>query len=114
MIEPYEDLEWLETKMDRGTITLEEHEEMENLRALWYQEKSKMKTKDLITTYTIRSTNLLNRVLWKLGAERRKRVLKFFGKWTMEDELFEILSDEIRKEIDMEILSKVKVNYDEN
>lgn len=45
MIEPYDDwyeyLEWLETKMDRGTITLEEHEEMENLRALWYQEKGK-------------------------------------------------------------------------
>lgn len=37
----YEDLEWLESKMDRGTITLEEYHEMENLRALWYQEKDK-------------------------------------------------------------------------
>lgn len=73
-----------------------------------------MKTRELIAACTIRSTNLLNIVLWKLGAERRKRVLKFFGKWTIEDELFEILSDEIRKEIDMEIMSKVKGNYDEN
>lgn len=73
-----------------------------------------MKTRDLIAACTIRSPNLMNRVLWKLGAERRKRILKFFGKWTIEDELFEILSDEIRKKIDMEILSKVKVNYDEN
>lgn len=51
-----------------------------------------------------------DRLLWKLGAEKRKRILKFFGLWTIEDELFEMLSEEIRNEIDKEILAKVKIN----
>jgi hypothetical protein len=52
----------------------------------------------------------IDKVIWKLGANKRKRILTFFGLWTIEDELFEILSDEIRNEIDAEILSKVKIN----
>jgi len=51
-----------------------------------------------------------NRLLWKLGAEKRKRILKFFGLWTMEDELFEMLSEEIKNEIDAEILSRLKID----
>jgi len=59
---------------------------------------------------TIHLPKWIDKVLWKLGAEKRKRILKFFGLWTIEDELFEMLSEEIRNEIDAEILSKVKIN----
>jgi len=52
----------------------------------------------------------LTNFLRKLGAEKRKRILTFFGLWTAEDELYEILSEEIRNEIDKEILAKVKIN----
>ena len=54
-----------------------------------------------------------DRLLWKLGADKRKRILKFFGLWTMEDELFEILSEEIRNEIDAEILKSIKIHEGE-
>lgn len=52
----------------------------------------------------------INFVLWKFGAKSRKRILKFFGLWTFEDELFEILSEEIRNEIDAEIIKSIKID----
>jgi len=62
---------------------------------------------------TIKIPRWVNIILWRLGAKRRKYILQFFGLWTIEDEIFEILSDEIRKEIDAEIIARVKVNNDE-
>lgn len=69
-----------------------------------------MENKKLKATTTIRIPRFVNMLLWKFGANRRKKILKFFGLWTFEDELFEILSDEIRNEIDKEILATVKTN----
>jgi hypothetical protein len=51
---------------------------------------------------------VFNRLLWKLGAHRRKRVLKFFGKWTIEDDLAEILAEEIQQEINQELIERIK------
>ena len=55
------------------------------------------------TETTIHLPKWIDKVLWKLGAEKRKRILKFFGLWTIEDELFEMLAEERRKEVDAEI-----------
>ena len=59
---------------------------------------------------TIKIPRWANVILWKLGSKNRKRILKFFGLWTFEDELFEILSEEIQIEIDNEIIKNVKIN----
>lgn len=65
---------------------------------------------------TIKMPRWADRLLWKLGANKQKRILKFFGQWTYDDELYEILAEEIRNEIDAEILNTIKINgeKDEN
>jgi hypothetical protein len=63
--------------------------------------------KNLKAETTIMLPKWIDKILWKFGANKRKRILKFFGFWTVEDELFEILSEEIRHEIDNEILENI-------
>lgn len=58
---------------------------------------------------TVIFNNVLNKVLWKFGARRRKKILQFFGKWSNEDDLFEILAKEITREINTEIMESVKL-----
>jgi len=66
--------------------------------------------KKLKAETTIMLPKWIDKILWKFGANKRKRILKFFGFWTVEDELFEILSEEIRNEIDNEIFSKISLS----
>lgn len=68
-----------------------------------------MNNKKIKAETTIKIPRWANIILWKLGSKNRKRILKFFGLWTFEDELFEILSEELRKEIDSEIIKTIKV-----
>lgn len=45
--------------------------------------------------------------LRKLGPARRKKILEFLGWWTVEDEIFDILAEEITNEIDKELIEKL-------
>jgi hypothetical protein len=68
----------------------------------------------MLAQYRYKYDRWIESILWKLGAVRRKKILKFFGKWTIEDELYEILAEEITKEIDKEVLSKMKMELTRN
>jgi hypothetical protein len=55
--------------------------------------------------YKIKYDATLSKFLWWLGSSKRKKILKFFGKWTLEDELYEILTEEIQNEINKELIN---------
>lgn len=48
-------------------------------------------------------------ILWKLGAKNRKKIRKFLRLWTIEDDIYEMLAEEIQKEIDAEIIETLKL-----
>lgn len=62
----------------------------------------------MIAEYSQKFDSWFEKFLWKFGTSRRKKILKFFGKWTIEDEIYEILAEEIQKEINKELIESIR------
>jgi hypothetical protein len=69
----------------------------------------KVQDRSIKTEIKIKFISCFDRILWKLGAKNRKKIRKFLGLWSIEDNLYEILAEEIQKEIDAEILESIRL-----
>jgi hypothetical protein len=65
---------------------------------------SKENGNSMIATFKLKFETRIQRFLWKLGPKNRKYILKLFRAWTLEDDLYEILAEEIQTEINKEIM----------